>query len=323
MSRVLLVLLALSSLACCAPPVPAAVPKSTLDARVQRIASEELDRAVASWQPAAAVVLVLDAASGHVLAAQSRGGDALNRPYITGSTLKAFTLAAALEAGTVTPDTQVDCTTRSYGSAELRDGTPHGSLSVRDVLVTSSNVGSSRVFDTVGLAALRTMLLRVHLGDAPGALPQPADGASMEAALLAIGESAMATPLQVAAAYAAIWNGGTYLAPTDTTLERAAEGVLSPAVAQALSQMLEAAVTSELGTGKLAQIPGLRVAGKTGTAQLDGGRLYASFVGTVLDRTPRLVVLVGLEAPREGGSGPSAAAPAFAAVARRLFEPAP
>jgi cell division protein FtsI (penicillin-binding protein 3) len=85
--------------------------------------------------------------------------------------------------------------------------------------------------------------------------------------------------------------------------------------------MLEAAVGEE-GTGKLARVPGLRVAGKTGTAEFRDGdageRTYASFVGTVLDREPRFVALVGLVGPREGGTGPSAAAPTFARIVAAL-----
>jgi cell division protein FtsI/penicillin-binding protein 2 len=75
---------------------------------------------------------------------------------------------------------------------------------------------------------------------------------------------------------------------------------------------------SEIGTGKLARIKGMRVAGKSGTSNADG-HVYASFVGTVLDREPQFVALVGLEGPREGGSGPNAAAPVFARIARRIL----
>jgi cell division protein FtsI/penicillin-binding protein 2 len=83
--------------------------------------------------------------------------------------------------------------------------------------------------------------------------------------------------------------------------------------------MLENAVSSAPGTGRNARVQGLRVAGKTGTADLGDGHTYASFVGTVLDRQPRRVVLVGLEAPQNDGNGATAAAPVFARIARRLW----
>ena len=81
-----------------------------------------------------------------------------------------------------------------------------------------------------------------------------------------------------------------------------------------MTGMLEDIIESNLGTGRLARIEDVRVAGKTGTADR-----YASFVGTVVGFKPRFVVLVGLEAPRDEGSGPRAAAPVFARIARRII----
>lgn len=86
-----------------------------------------------------------------------------------------------------------------------------------------------------------------------------------------------------------------------------------------MTGMLEDIIESNLGTGRLARIEDVRVAGKTGTADLEGGRSYASFVGTVVGFKPRFVILVGLEAPQKEGSGPSAAAPVFARIARRII----
>jgi cell division protein FtsI (penicillin-binding protein 3) len=85
-----------------------------------------------------------------------------------------------------------------------------------------------------------------------------------------------------------------------------------------MNAMLEGAVTSDRGSGRLARVDGVRVAGKTGTGELSDDRTYASFVGTILDRPSPLVILVGLEEPNRGGSGPSAAAPTFARIAKRL-----
>jgi len=310
-----------------APPAPAA---STLDARVQRIASEELERAIAEWEPAAAMAIVLDPKTGHVLAMEGRVGGkddpsiATNRAYVTGSTLKIFTIGAALEAGTIAENAVVDCTRRTYGTAELYDGVPREKLSLSDVLVTSSNVGASRVYDTLGLEGLLTSLRHFHFDEAPGHLPDVTDGTGMEAAMLAIGESAEASPLQIAAAYAAIWNEGNYVRPTMTAKSQPAERVLRPETARVLAAMLEAAVVSDIGTGKLARIDNARVAGKTGTARIDSeGHLYSSFVGTILDQGPPLVTLVGLEAPKNGGSGPAAAAPLFARIAKRIATEAP
>jgi cell division protein FtsI (penicillin-binding protein 3) len=135
-----------------------------------------------------------------------------------------------------------------------------------------------------------------------------------------------ASPLQVAAAYAAFANDGAYVAPT---LSRRAgspprEAILRPETARAVLAMLEQAVTSERATGKQARLSGARVAGKTGTASWDlpggGEGTYASFVGIVPADRPRFVILVGIEAPREGGNGGNVAAPAFARVASRALQ---
>ncbi len=240
--------------------------------------------------------------------------------YVTGSTLKTFTIAAALAAHAIDVNATVECARRTYGKSDLSDGTPHGALSVTDVLVTSSNVGASRIYDTVGFERFVGTLRKFHFGEAPGSIPNVSDRGGFDAAMLAIGESAEATPLQVAAGYAAIVNGGTYFAPTQEAGNAKGERVVGADTAETMAKMLENAVTSEMGTGKLARLEGARVAGKTGTAQIDdAGHVYASFVGTVLDRSPRLITLVGLESPREGGNGPSAAAPVFARITRRLL----
>jgi hypothetical protein len=130
---------------------------STIDPRLQTIADEELDRAVAAWQPAAGVVVVLDPATGAILANAGRAGGraadiAVGRAYVTGSTLKAITLAAALEDGVVTPTETFDCENgaRAYGPLTLHDAGANGLLTLPRMLAVSTNVGFSKVFDRVG-----------------------------------------------------------------------------------------------------------------------------------------------------------------------------
>jgi cell division protein FtsI (penicillin-binding protein 3) len=239
---------------------------------------------------------------------------------VTGSTLKTVTIAAALDARTIGVDARVDCATRSYPTGKIFDPEEHGILSVADVLAVSSNVGTTRIYDTLGLDNFVAALRRFHFGDPPARLPVVDDGASARAAVFAAGELMEATPMQVAAAHAAIFDGGLYIAPTlSPTRTPVTERVLRPETAELMMAMLERSVSSDSGSGKLARIDGLRVAGKTGTGELAGGRTYASFVGTVLDRSHAFVVLVGLEDPREGGSGPTAAAPVFGRIMRRLL----
>ena len=307
-------------------PRPARAVRTTIEPNWQWIAREELELAVTDWKASAGVVVVLDPATGRVFATSGidHGRDApmlaFDKTYVTGSTLKTVTIAAALDARTIDVDAHVDCATRSYPTGKIYDPEEHGILSVADVLAVSSNVGTSRIYDTLGLEGFVAALRRFHLGDPPATLPVIDDGASGRAAVFAAGELMEATPMQVAAAHAAIFDGGLYVAPTlSPTRTPVPERVLRPETAQAMIAMLERSVSNDNGSGKRARIDGFRIAGKTGTGELAGGRTYASFVGTVLDRRHAFVVLVGLEGPREGGSGPTAAAPAFARIMSRLL----
>jgi beta-lactamase regulating signal transducer with metallopeptidase domain len=319
-------------------PEPAAVAlgaTSTIDHRLQQIADEELERTVREWQPAAGAVVILDPTTGEILANAGRANGAradvaVQHAYVTGSTLKAVVLAAALDDGVVSPADRFDCENgaRAYGSRILHDSAGRGLLTLPEMLAVSTNVGFSKVFDRLGGNPLVRWLHRFHFGASPGLagavageVPARIEDRSYEGAAAAIGQVMTASPLQVAAAYAALANEGVYIAPTLT--RRAAripgEPLLKPETARAVVSMLEAAVNGEQATGKAARIAGVRVAGKTGTADLDGNGTYASFVGFVPANRPRFVILVGVEAPREGGTGGNVAAPAFARIASRAL----
>jgi cell division protein FtsI (penicillin-binding protein 3) len=130
--------------------------------------------------------------------------------------------------------------------------------------------------------------------------------------------------MQVAAAYAALASGGVYHRPTLVARPGAGERVVREPTARTVVRMLEQAVEGETGTGKRARVAGVRLAGKTGTADLTepGGKssLYASFVGIVPSDRPRFVILVGAEvAGRDDATGGALAAPAFARLAARAL----
>ena len=135
-----------------------------------------------------------------------------------------------------------------------------------------------------------------------------------------------ASPLRRTTTYAAIANGGVYVAPTVHKRQGAPPGevVMKPETAQALTRLLGEAGYGELATGRKAQVEGVRVAGKTGTAswQEPGGAegIYASFVGFVPANHPRFVIVVGVENPSlPGYTGGTIAAPAVARVATRAL----
>jgi beta-lactamase regulating signal transducer with metallopeptidase domain len=323
-----------------APSAPAAS-GSTIDPRIQAVAEQELDRLVREWTPAAAAILVLDPASGEIVANAGRAHGApadvaIANAYVTGSTAKAFTLSAALEEGVLSPTERIDCDHGkwSYQGKEIHDATPTGTVTIPEMLAVSSNVGFAKVFDRLGSTRLDHWFRAFHFGVAPnvagangGSIPATGEEKSFAGAMMAIGESMMASPLQVAAGYATIANGGAYVPPTLSRRTGAAprEQVLKPETAREVVSMLEEAVNGADATGKLAQISGQKVAGKTGTAAWDlpggGEGTYASFVGFVPSTAPRFVILVGVEQPREGAEygGGKVAAPVFARVATRAL----
>ena len=282
-----------------APKVP------STHAGVQTIVEREAERARAEWRASRIAIVVLDPHSGEV-----RGlfDDGEGRPIRPASTLKPLTIALALDAGRITPEQRFDCGNgqRLYGAETLRDANPYGLLSVSEILAVSSNVGTSRVFDALGAPGLRDGLGRFGL-----AAPADIDAGTFRGAAAAIGHRLRTTPLALATAYAALANGG--LRPSPGNL---GERLIAENTANSLRTMLEGAVSSERATGKAAQIPGLRVAGKTGTS--DGEQVLASFAGFLPAEAPRFVIYVGIEGADRNASGATAAAPVFARIGRQL-----
>jgi hypothetical protein len=286
--------IAVGGFAACASIDPAADPTGNapreIDTAAQTAANDIAKSLAATGTP---VVVVLDANTGAILAEVG----ATRVPIVTGSTLKPFTIAAALDAGAITAAQTFDCSTHHYGSDEIRDAEPHDQLDVAHVLAVSSNAGTSRIFDALGADRLVTYLAKLGL-------PAPrVDGNAFANAQLATGETMAVTPLALAEAYLALAN---------------ARGI-SAATSRDVMAMLATAVTE--GTGKAAAVPNAGVAGKTGTAELDvdGARhIYASFVGFAQLPSRRVIALVGVDTQRDV-SGGSVAAPAFAQLIGKLL----
>jgi cell division protein FtsI (penicillin-binding protein 3) len=301
---------------------------TTIDPAIQTIVDEEIDRLELDWGPCVAMILVLDPANGHILAASHRGGTeataqlAAVRPMFPGSTIKPLVIAAALVEGVITTTEQFDASpmSASIRTPAIIDASPNGMLDARGILTVSSNVGMVRVFDKLGGAKTAAWLARLGFAKAPATITDDNRGAAF-----AIGASMTATPLEVAGAYAMLANGGTYHAPTFVPQKDQAPRVLSEKTAKTVLEMLESVTTSERGTGKAARVEGVRVGGKTGTAHLgkENNRsstdYYASFVGAAPLDQPRYVIFVGAETPRDGGTGGRVAAPAFSRIMGRLL----
>jgi cell division protein FtsI (penicillin-binding protein 3) len=243
------------------------------------------------------------------------------------------TVGGALSSGLVTPQTaftlpySIRVADRVIHDAEKR-GTVR--YTVAQILSHSSNVGAITLAEMLGKDRLQSWIRRFGYGqrtgidfpgESAGLLPGYWSGSTI--GNVPIGQGIAVTPIQMAAAYAAIGSHGVWRQPHLVVGERVVRRrMLAPRVAAQLVQMLKG-VTVEGGTAPLAAIPGYQVAGKTGTAQkpspLGGyaaGKYVASFVGMVPASDPRLVVLVAVDEPHGAIWGGVVAAPAFQRIAQ-------
>ncbi|MEV4822793.1 penicillin-binding transpeptidase domain-containing protein [Micromonospora sp. NPDC049274] len=336
------------------PAKPGSSLTLTIDRDLQFRCQQILSAGMAGQRGATAAAVIIDVATGEVRAqasdptynaAKPGGSDPVAREDAAtsfviepGSVHKAITYAAALQEGVITPDTTFPIANAiKKGDTWFPDTHPANGrkMSVPGMLAYSSNVGAITVGDRLGRDRLIDYQKRFGLGKPTGeGLPGEASGRLLPAdewsessrGSVPIGHSVDATPLQMAAAYAAIANDGTYVQPHLVKETIGPDGkhtpapapvtrsVLSPQNAAALRTMLEAVTTVEGATGTLAAVPGYRVAGKTGTGwrRVDGKRQpgeVSSFIGMAPAEKPRYVIAVFVYAP--GGGGAAIANPAF------------
>ena len=321
----------------------------SIDSKIQYLAYRELKQAVEASKSKAGGIVVLDAQTGEVLALanlpvynpNNRGkikserarNRALTDVFEPGSTLKPFTVAAALEAGRISPDTifQTAPGTLTIGKATIRDSHREGPLTVSQVIQKSSNVGSAKIALSLPPEALWEILSQSGFGVSTGSgFPGEVTGRlrphktwrPIEQATMSYGHGISVSLIQLARAYT-LFSAEGELKPVSllkldapTTGER----VISRATALAVSRMLEMVVRPG-GTAPRAQISGYRVAGKTGTAhKLEGNgyakdRYISTFVGYAPASNPRLIIAVMLDEPSAGQYfGGVVAAPVFSQV---------
>ncbi len=321
----------------------------SIDSKIQYLAYRELKQAVEASKAKAGGIVVLDAQTGEVLAlanlpaynpnnrARISGARARNRAltdvFEPGSTLKPFTIAAALEAGVIEPDTifQTAPGTLTIGKATIRDSHKEGPLTVAQVVQKSSNVGSAKIALSLPPQTLWEMLSRSGFGTSTGSgFPGEVNGRlrphhtwrPIEQATMSYGHGISVSLLQLARAYTLFSTEGELKPVSLLKLDAPVVGerVISRETALAMSRMLEM-VAGPGGTAPRAQISGYRVAGKTGTAhKLEGNgyaknRYIATFVGYAPASSPRLVIAVMLDEPSAGQYfGGIVAAPVFSQV---------
>ncbi len=335
----------------------------TLDIELQRMLDEELEQGRVASGARGAFGVMVNATSGEILAmsqAPSPNFNVLRRfnprhlhnqaveaTFEPGSILKAVVAAGAVERGVVRPKEMINCEhgSFSYAGRTVHDAHPSDTISFFDVVVRSSNIGMAKVGDRLGRSNLYTMLSTFGFGkltdiglpgESAGILRPVSTWAQIDVATHAYGQGIAVTPLQVVRAFSALVNGGT-LNPLRLIRGRPVrdepQRVISPKTSEIIQEMLIGVVEEERGTGSFAAIPGVRIGGKTGTAQKArvGGRGYlpgkymSSFVGfadgTDIGITDRLVLLVTMDEPTRGSYyGGIVAAPVFQRTMKRALE---
>lgn len=320
----------------------------SIDRKIQYLAYRELKAAVEQHKAKAGSAVVLDVQTGEVLAlvnlpafnpnnrGKLTGQQTRNRAiidlYEPGSTMKAFTIAAGLEAGIVRPESiiQTGPGSLTIGPNTIRDVNPLGALSVTQVLQKSSNVGSARIALQLPPATLWQSFsdagfglpTRVGFpGEGHGRLRAPNTWRPIEQATMSYGHGLSVTLLQIARAYSIFATDGEMRPISIVRVDSPppAIRVISVETARAVRHMLELA-TGPGGTAPRAQVAGYRVGGKTGTARkIENGvyvqRYVASFIGFAPVSAPRVIVAVTIDEPSNGVYyGGAVAAPVFSQI---------
>ena len=343
----------------------------TIDRTIQAFVEGELDKALELYGASGGTILVMKPQTGEILASasypdynpslystydvseQGRFVDpAVSVVYEPGSVFKMFTVAAALDSGSVTQDwSYYDSGLIEYGGVLVRnsDGAGHGQQNLQGVIDHSLNVGvATLTTQHIGADVFADYVLRFGFGrptnvglfgEAAGLVHLPWDLNWSDGYLVtnAFGQGIAVTPIQMATAASALANHGTMMKPRLITERRTPEGRVVPIPPKVAGQPVSAE-TADYVVGLMehavetsivkAQVPGYRIAGKTGTAQIpvsggyDSVEVITSFIGFGPLPDPQLLILVKLDRPQVDLSvrwGTQTAAPVFNLVASRLF----
>lgn len=345
-----------------AQPEPGATVQLSIDRSIQAVADQALADSVITNKAKNGVAVVIEVATGRVMAMSSyptydpnsnetHATSARNRPvtdtYESGSVMKIFTVAAALDEGTVSPGTEFDVQGLVVGPKAITDVHAYKYLNVSDIIKHSSNIGAAKIALRLGReklhAALKSYGFGVRTGielpgEQRGKIRDGSGWRDIELATIAYGYGLTVTPLQIAAGLAAIGNKGLYHAPriidriTDpdgTVLYRPmgeTKQMVKPSTAEAMRKMLGTVMEGGKygGTGKDIVVPGFKCGGKTGTAhkydhetkKYAADRHLGSFAGLAPIDNPRLAIVVMIDEPTGGDYfGGLVAGPVFAKIA--------
>ena len=331
--------------------------KLTLDAAIQARTEDVLANVAQTYQPLGATAIVMNPRNAQILAManwptvdpsnpagaspQALQNMATGFTYEPGSTFKAFTVAGALMEHLVTPSTVFDLPVElQVADRTISDAEPRGpeSLTVAQILAQSSNVGAVKIGLEVGAQHFYDWVRKFGFGqptgvafpgEEQGIVPTPSEFSGSTMGNLPIGQGLSVTPMQMAAAYSAIADGGILRAPQlvldedgHRVVEPKGHRIISSKSAAQIRTMLEG-VLAPGGTASEVSVPGYTLAGKTGTAQVAENGTYsetkfvASFVGFAPAQDPKLLVAIVVNQPSQGSYyGGTVAAPAFGEIAK-------
>ena len=334
----------------------------TVDLSLQNIVENEIDAAMKEYTPQKATIILMRPQTGEILAIANRPNFDLNRRSEAkpeemknraiidmmepGSTFKIVAAAAALNERKLRPDSTIFCENGlwNFGGSALHDHRAFSYLSVRDILIKSSNIGAAKLALSVGEQKFYEYIRRFGFGERTGVeLPGEINGlirppqswSKISITRIPMGHEIGVTPLQMTVAMAAIANGGklittsegkTISSPSPVVLRQ----VISPETAREIGDALRG-VVSDRGTAAAAAVPGFIIAGKTGTAQkvdprggYEQGKYVVSFVGYLPAERPEFVGLVVLDdahtSKPELNYGGLIAGPIFSRVAEKAAQ---
>ncbi len=350
-------------------PHPGVDIELTINKNFQTIVEDELDAGVKKYNAISAMAVLMNPNTGEILAMYSSPGFDPNEPnrstldqrrnrsitdiFEPGSTFKIFPAAALLQENLKSPDSIVFCENGvyKYFKHTINDSKKHGWLSFQRVVEYSSNIGMVKLTEDLPKKTFYQYLKNFGfdsqtgvdlMGEASGMLTKPAHFSGLSKAVISFGQEVGVTALQITNAFSAVINGGRLMRPyvfkrvvdyrgnvVEEKRPQEIRQVITPDVAETLKHFMLGAV--EQGTGKKARIDGIKIGGKTGTAQKydKASRRYirndfmASFIGFAPFEDPQLVLAIFVDDPKPFYYGGDVAAPIFASIMKRVLQFAP
>lgn len=337
----------------------------TIDSEIQFIAEEELAKMMEKVQAKWGGVVIMEPASGKILAmanyptyepehysdypAENKRNHVVYDIFEPGSTFKAFSILAVLNENLAKPGELVFGENGSFifGKKRVRDSHPNQWMTIRDVVVNSSNIGTIKFADRLSNQQLYDYFTMFGFGqkseinifgEAYRPIRKYDTWYPIDKGNLSFGQGLFVNMVQLVRAYSAIYNGGVLWKPVlvDKVVGKDYEKVFAPEPKhinfeyksdKKMIEMLEGVVSDEHGTAKRARIKGVEVGGKTGTSQIfnkekgmyEWNRVVCSFAGAVPNNDPKFVAVVVIAEPKGKEYGGTVAAPVFKAIAERIL----